>query len=72
MRIKTNEYIIFTWSHKGSSGYPPQREIRKIMRGRDGIYSLSYAVKETAYSKVIYDEWLDIIHNSKLKPITTI
>ncbi len=40
--------------------------IRKIFKGSDGIYSLSYQVREDAINYNIYDIWLKNIKNSTL------
>ncbi len=45
---------------------PAQREIRRIMKGSDGVYILSFSVKEKSFSQKYYDEWMRIIKSAKL------
>ena len=58
--------VMFEWSHKGSGRWPAQREIKRVMRGTDGIYVLSYSVKELSYSPKMYETWRKNIAGAKL------
>ena len=58
--------VAFEWSHKGSGQWPAQRECKRIMRGTDGLYTLSYAVKESSFSQVHYDKWKENIMKMQL------
>lgn len=58
--------ILWIWMHDGCHGQPAQREVRKFMKGSDGLYSLAYSVKETSFSKENYATWIKIISAAKL------
>lgn len=59
--------ILFEWLHNGCRGHDAQREIRKLLKGTDGVYMLAYAVKEKEYSEMIYQRWMKIIMEAELK-----
>lgn len=66
--LETSEtYILFTWAHRGSKTRVAQRQVKKISKGTDGIYSLAYTVNEKNFSKPKFEEWVNIIRKSKLK-----
>ena len=64
-----DETFFFAWKHDGCGGYPAQRELCKFMKGSDGCYRLAYAVEETSFSPERFQQWLDIIAASELKPM---
>lgn len=49
--------ITLTWSHKGSGQWPAQREIKRAVKFDDGVYLLSYTVKENDYNKQTFEDW---------------
>lgn len=65
--LESHDTIVFEWVHKGSGTLPAQREIRRVMVGRDGtVYHFAYNVKETSFSQTNYDVWKKLILNAQL------
>jgi hypothetical protein len=66
---KSPEVIVFEWSHKGNGKWPAQREIKSVMQGSDGVYTLSYTVKESSFSQQQYNKWRSSILEARLRPM---
>jgi hypothetical protein len=61
--------IMVEWSHNGNEQWPPQREIKRTIKTEDGIYRLSYTVKEASYDEEFYEQWKKIVFDASLKQL---
>ena len=65
LSAETNK-ITIEWSHQGSDSEPAQHEVKSFVKGSDGLYIISYTVKQEAYKPEVYALWKEKISNAKL------
>jgi hypothetical protein len=66
----TPDDVMFEWSHKGMKKARAQREICRIIRGSDGLYSVAYTVVDSAYNEERYQLWSINLDNATLQTLT--
>jgi hypothetical protein len=64
-KLSDSEYMI-EHSHNGCGQYEGHRSVRKIIQGRDGVYMISFDMKNRAFNAAEYAKWRSRIVSAKL------
>jgi len=64
-KLSDSEYIV-EHSHNGCGQWEGHRSVRKIVQGRDGVYIISFDMKNRAYNANNFSTWRSRIISAKL------
>ena len=65
-RIRAGEFGV-EHSHNGCGKWEGHRSIRKVINGRDGVYMISFDMKNRAYVAAEYAAWKRRVLGAKLE-----
>jgi hypothetical protein len=67
---RDEQSVIYIWSVTGCVTGPDQTEIARIIRGKDGIHALHYAIKTAQIPEEKKDQWVRLLRESRILPGT--
>ena len=67
---RDDQSVMYIWSVQKCGIGPDQTEIARVIRGKDGIHALHYAIKTAEIPEERRDQWIQLLRESRILPGT--